>query len=191
MSLCQDPAPAQNICCCSSSDALGEGKEAAGKLRQRTTSKEKFIAQQKNLYPHCLRPRVGNEGVPVQHKRHRVSAKQGWCSCGRDPKGISKPVVLGVDFRSKFSIWGQSRGIPPLLFFLSSQHRCPHHSSGLRRTMNSMVVSPCSSLPPSPASLLHHRARHALAGIAMGRVCEPPLRPALFLVRVQKANNGD
>lgn len=57
--------------------------------------------------------------------------------------------------------------------------------------MNSEVASPCSSLPPSPASLLHHRARHALAGIAMGRVCEPPLRLPLFLVRAQKADNGD
>lgn len=54
-----------------------------------------------------------------------------------------------------------------------------------------MAAGPPSSLPPSPASLVHHGARHAPAAIAMPGVREPPLRLALFLVRAQKADNGD
>lgn len=77
-SLLQDPASAHSIC----SDAVREGKEETGKLRQGIVSKEKLMVQQSST----LTAQGSWQGAwvsqPVgaalqQGKRHRASAT--WC----------------------------------------------------------------------------------------------------------------
>lgn len=114
----QDLAPAQDIYCCGSSDDLGEGKEATGKLRQRTTSKEKFIAQQKKSLFSPLTAPGRERACPSLMQRHRVSAKQGWCSSGETPREFQSLWSSRLDFRSKFSILGAALWETPITLFL-------------------------------------------------------------------------
>lgn len=74
--------PAQNIYSCGSSDAPWEGKEGTGKLRQRTLSKEKFMAQQKKSLSSLPKSPGRDQRCPSltgaslkQCKKHRATAK--------------------------------------------------------------------------------------------------------------------
>lgn len=80
----QDPPPAQNIYSRASSDVAWEGKEATGKVRQRTISKEKFMAQQKIS---ILTAQVPWQGTKVSQPDRSISAAvqkaQGLCKAPR------------------------------------------------------------------------------------------------------------
>lgn len=61
----QDPAPTQSICSHVGSDAVREGKEEIGKLRQRIISTEKFMVQENFSILTAPRALAGSVGVPA------------------------------------------------------------------------------------------------------------------------------
>lgn len=86
----QDPAPTQSICSHVGSDAVREGKEEIGKLRQRIISTEKFMVQENFSIFTAPRALAGSVGVPacgsvsaaVQEAQGQGNAVWGWCFGG-------------------------------------------------------------------------------------------------------------
>lgn len=82
----QDPAPTQSICSHVGSDAVREGKEEIGKLRQRIISKGKFMVQENFSILTAQGPWQGAwvsqpAGACLQQcKRHRARATR--CGAG-------------------------------------------------------------------------------------------------------------
>lgn len=65
--------PIQSICSFSSSNVVWEGKEATGKLRQGSISKDKFMAQQKGS---ILTAQVPWQGTGVSQPNGSISASE-------------------------------------------------------------------------------------------------------------------